>query len=195
MIHLPTTLCGDPSGCDIPGTQPIGRVGGWSQTIPSLRSRVGAAETAELSGSSGAPPRINVISRLEPLTQSTARARVLAVDDQSSFRDVLRDVLRRTDRLEYVAEAESGEAAIELVQRLEPDVVLLDVRMPGLGGIGAARWITAHHPATLVILISTAHPDDLPGEARASGADALIWKSELEPKLLDQIWLRHWSAG
>ncbi len=135
------------------------------------------------------------MSRLESLTQPTARARVLAVDDQLSFRDVLRDVLRRTERLECVAEANSGEAAIELVQRLEPDVVLLDVRMPGLGGIGAARWIRARHPATLVILISTAHPDDLPGEARASGADALIWKSELEPKLLDRIWRQHRSAG
>ncbi len=120
---------------------------------------------------------------------------MLAVDDQLSFRDVLRDVLRRTERLECVAEANSGEAAIELVQRLEPDVVLLDVRMPGLGGIGAARWIRARHPATLVILISTAHPDDLPGEARASGADALIWKSELEPKLLDRIWRQLRSAG
>ena len=133
--------------------------------------------------------------RLESVSQPTARARVLAVDDQPSFRDVLRDVLRRTERLKYVAEAESGETAIDLVARLEPDVVLLDVRMPGLGGIGAAKWIRARHPTTLVILISTAHPDDLPSEARASGADALIWKSELEPKLLDQIWLRHRAAG
>jgi two-component system, NarL family, invasion response regulator UvrY len=131
------------------------------------------------------------MARLVRVTQPAARARVLAVDDQLSFLAVLRDVLRRTDRLEWVGEADSGETAIELAQRLEPDVILMDVRMPGLGGIEAAKRIKARHPSTLMILICTVHPDELPLEARESGIAAVIWKSELEPKLLDEIWLRH----
>jgi DNA-binding NarL/FixJ family response regulator len=120
---------------------------------------------------------------------------VLAADDQLAFLGVLRDVLRRTKRLELVAEADSGETAIELAQRLEPDVVLLDVRMPGLGGIETARRIKTCSPTTLVILISTVHPDELPLELCESGADAVIWKSTLEPKLLDGIWLRFRPQG
>lgn len=131
------------------------------------------------------------MSRLARVTQPATRARVLAVDDQLSFLAVLRDVLRRTDRLEWVGEAESGEMAVELAERLEPDVVLLDVRMPGLGGIEAARRIKARQPLTLVLLISTVHPDELPLEVRDGGIAAVIWKSDLEPKLLDEIWLRH----
>ena len=131
------------------------------------------------------------MARLVRVTQPATRARVLAVDDQLSFLAVLRDVLRRTDRLEWVGEADSGETAIELAQRLEPDVILMDVRMPGLGGIEAAKRIKARQPSTLMILICTVHPDELPLEAPESGATAVIWKSELEPKLLDEIWLRH----
>jgi DNA-binding NarL/FixJ family response regulator len=125
----------------------------------------------------------------------TSRARVLIADDQISFVGVLRDVVRRTERLEVVGEADSGETAVELTRRLEPDIVILDVRMPGLGGIGAAKRIKTRYPSTLVILISTVHPDELPFQPRDSGADAVIWKSELEPKLLDEIWLRQRPLG
>jgi len=131
------------------------------------------------------------MSWLARVPQPATRARVLAVDDHPSFLAVLRDVLRRTDRLECVAEADSGEAAIELAQRLEPDVVLLDVRMPGLGGIEAAKRIKTRQPSTLVILISTVHPDELPVEVHERRIAAVIWKGELEPKLLDELWLRH----
>jgi CheY-like chemotaxis protein len=135
------------------------------------------------------------MTRLRQAPRPALRARVLAVDDQQSFLAVLRDVLGRTDRLEWVGEADSGEMAIEMAEQLEPDVVLLDVRMPGLGGIEASRRIKARYPSTLVILISTVHPDELPLEQRISGTDAVIWKSQLEPKLLDEIWLRHSRSG
>ena len=135
------------------------------------------------------------MASLVRLTAPASRARVLAADDQPSFLGVLRDVLRRTERLELVGEADSGETAIELTRRLEPDVVLLDVRMPGLGGIEAARRIKSRYPSMLVILISTVHPDELPLEPREGVADAVIWKSELELKLLDETWLRHRSPS
>jgi two-component system, NarL family, invasion response regulator UvrY len=131
------------------------------------------------------------MTRLRRVPLPALRARVLAVDDQHSFLAVLRDLLRRTDRLEWVGEADSGEMAIELAEQLKPDIVLLDVRMPGLGGIEAARRIKARYPSTLVVLISTVHPDELPLDLAYGGTDAVIWKSELEPRLLDEIWLRH----
>lgn len=118
------------------------------------------------------------------------RVRVLAVDDHAPFLALLRDVVRATTGLVVVGEAESGERAVEAAHELHPDVVLMDVRMPGLGGIEAAKRIKASRPATLVVLISTTHPDELPRDVEDSGADAVIWKSELQPKLLDETWLR-----
>ncbi len=121
----------------------------------------------------------------------TRRARVLAVDDQTPFLAVLRDLVCATRELEAVAEAQSGERAIEAVRESEPDIVLMDVWMPGMGGIAAAKEIKAGWPSTLVVLISTTHPDEVPLEPDDVCADAVVWKSELGPRLLDDIWLRH----
>src|SRR5215831_1807383 len=107
----------------------------------------------------------------------TRRARVLAVDDQAMFLAVLRKLLCATRELEAVAEADSGERAIEVVRETEPDVVLMDVWMPGMGGFAAAEAIKAAHPSTVVILISTTHPDELGLESDDSSADAIVWKS------------------
>ena len=96
----------------------------------------------------------------------TRRARVLAVDDQTSFLAVLRDLVSATRELEAVAEADSGERAIEAARDTEPDMILMDVWMPGIGGIAAAREIKASRPSTLVVLISTTHPDELPAPTR-----------------------------
>jgi DNA-binding NarL/FixJ family response regulator len=117
--------------------------------------------------------------------------RVLAVDDDRRFLALLRDVVGATAHLELVAEADCGERAVELARELAPDTVLMDVRMPGLGGIGAATLIKSVRPSTLVVLVSTTHPDELPREADGPLADATIWKGELTPRVLDEIWLRH----
>ena len=122
------------------------------------------------------------------------RVRVLAVDDQPLSLALLRDVVRATSRLALIGEADSGERAVEVANELQPDVVLMDVHMPGVGGIEAARRIRARWPATLIVLISTTHPDDLPRAVETSGANAVIWKSELQPKVLDAIWLQ-WHGG
>ena len=130
------------------------------------------------------------MSALEASNQlDCRRARLLAVDDHSAFLALLRDVVRETGQLQVVGEAESGERAIELARQLQPDMVLIDVRMPGIGGIAAATTIKQSRPSTVVVLISTTHPDELP-EADRCGADAVLWKNELRPKVLDEIWLR-----
>jgi DNA-binding NarL/FixJ family response regulator len=124
---------------------------------------------------------------------ASRRAGVLAVDDNVPFLDALSDVIAATAELESVGEARSGEQAVELAQELEPDIVLIDVWMPGLGGIEAARYIKTRHPTTLVALISTTPPNELPRDAGESGADAVICKSDLDPALLDEIWLQYRS--
>lgn len=118
------------------------------------------------------------------------RGRVLMVDDQTGFLAILRDLVRATRQLDAVGEAHSGERAIELAREVEPDIVLIDVWMPGLGGPAAAREIKARRPSTLVILISSTHPDELPLADDDTSADAVIWKSDLDPRMLDEIWLR-----
>ena len=116
---------------------------------------------------------------------------MLVVDDQTSFLAVLRHLVCATRELEPVGEAHSGEQAIEVVREIEPDIVLTDVWMPGIGGIAAAREIKAGWPSILIVLISTTHPEEIPLEPDDVLADAVVWKSELDPRLLDDIWLRH----
>jgi two-component system, NarL family, invasion response regulator UvrY len=120
---------------------------------------------------------------------------VLAVDDRASFLALLRDVVGATDSLTAVGEATSGEAAIDMAAWLRPDMVVMDVRMPGIGGIAAARRIRHEYPATVIVLVSTTHPDELGQRIHQNLADAVIWKSELEPGLLDAVWRRRRSAG
>jgi DNA-binding NarL/FixJ family response regulator len=128
---------------------------------------------------------------IERFTRGDAgRVGVVAVDNDSAFLALLRDVVRATGHLEVVAEAQTGEGAIAAAQEFEPDMVLMDVQMPGIGGLKAAEEIKASRPSTVMILISTTHPDELPPRAAGSCVDAVIWKSVLEPRLLDEIWMR-----
>lgn len=126
----------------------------------------------------------------DALATERRRARVLAVDDQRGFLAVMRTLVEATDHLEPVAEADSAERAIELVSQLEPDMVLMDIWMSGMDGMAAAREIKARRPATVVVLTSTTHPAELPAAAADLEADAVVWKSDLGPRLLDDIWLR-----
>jgi two-component system invasion response regulator UvrY len=116
---------------------------------------------------------------------------VIAVDDRPVFLSVVRDLVGATPGMVVVGEAEGGEQAVALVDALKPDLVLMDVRMPGIGGLQAARKIKAAHPSTIVALISATHPEELSSEAEDCCADALIWKSDLRPRLLEEIWRRH----
>src|ERR671910_266652 len=88
--------------------------------------------------------------------------RVLTVDDQALFRGVARDVIEATPGFEAVGEASSGEQALEAVERLAPELVLLDVRMPGMDGIEVARHLATEHPRTVVVLISIEEGIDVP---------------------------------
>ena len=114
--------------------------------------------------------------------------RVLTVDDQAVFRCVAREVIDATPGFEAIGEAGSGKEALEAVERLAPDLVLLDVRMPGMDGIEVASRLAASHADTRVVLISTEEAVDLPSAARLAGAIPLIRKQDFGPRLLRSLW-------
>jgi two-component system invasion response regulator UvrY len=116
---------------------------------------------------------------------------VVTVDDQAIFRAVARDVIEATPGFRAVGEASSGEEALRLVDELEPQLVLLDVRMPGMDGIETARRLRAAHPAPVVVLVSLAESADLPSSAGACGAAALVRKQDFRPALLRSLWSAH----
>ena len=120
---------------------------------------------------------------------SDAEVSVLIVDDQLPFRLAARAVLRRTDGFTLVGEAADGLEAIDQVQALHPDLVLMDINMPNLGGIDATRQILELVPGTTVFLCSTYQRSDLPPEAETSGAAAYVNKEELGPDVLRQLWM------
>jgi DNA-binding NarL/FixJ family response regulator len=119
---------------------------------------------------------------------------VLVVDDQAPFRIAARAVLRRLAEFELAGEASSGHEAIELVDRLRPELVLMDINMPQMNGIEATRQILAAHPGTVVILCSTYDMRDLPSDAGSSGAAGYVNKEQLGADLLRRIW-EHRDAG
>ena len=110
---------------------------------------------------------------VEPSAGVVTRARVLTVDDDASFLELLRDLVRATAHLEVAGEACSGERAIVVAGQLLPELVLMDIRMPGLGGIKAAGIIKAARRSTLIVMISATHPDETPPDACA-GFGSLI---------------------
>jgi DNA-binding NarL/FixJ family response regulator len=113
--------------------------------------------------------------------------RVLVADDQEPFRRAARAVVAATPGFTLVGEASSGEQAIELAAALLPDLVLLDVRMPGIGGVGAARRIAA----PLTVLIST-HP--APAVIDAENLRFLA-KEDFGPSALCALWQERANAA
>ncbi|MGB8505534.1 response regulator [Mycobacterium sp.] len=113
--------------------------------------------------------------------------RVWVVDDQASFRRAAAATLAAMDAFVMAGECETGESAVDLI-RGDADIVLMDIHMPGMGGIEATRQIRAAHPDLIVVLMSTYDLDDLPAAASDCGAAAYLHKERLSPELLSRIW-------
>jgi len=88
------------------------------------------------------------------MAATRAATRVLVVDDESLVRRILKQILASYQDLELVGEAANGEEAIAAVARLQPDIVVMDIRMPTLDGIAAAREIRAKDPHVKIIGLS-----------------------------------------
>jgi DNA-binding NarL/FixJ family response regulator len=118
--------------------------------------------------------------------------RTLVVDDQAPFRDVMKQLLAVTPGFALAGEAACGEEALAALDTVSPQLVLMDVRMPGIGGIEAARAMAELHPEVVVVLISVHGPEELSSEVvKRAGAAAFARKQQLKPKLLCELWERH----
>ena len=115
------------------------------------------------------------------------KLRLLLVDDQSLFREALRTLLGLQPDFEIVAEAENGERGIALARVHRPDVVLMDLRMPVLGGVEATRRLLAAVPAARVIVLTTFEEDDEIFAALRAGAVGYLLKACSAEKLCESV--------
>jgi DNA-binding NarL/FixJ family response regulator len=114
--------------------------------------------------------------------------RILAVDDHRAFRGALRDLIAAAPGFVLVGQACSGEDAVRNVARLSPQLVLMDVAMPGIGGIAATRAILNTAPGVAILLISVDDPGLHPGMTELGSAVAYARKQDLCPNKLRQVW-------
>lgn len=116
--------------------------------------------------------------------------RVLIVDDQLPFREASRMVVELTEGFEVAGEAENGEEAVELAKTLRPDLVLMDVQMPGINGLEATRQILNLADPPYVLVMSTHESGGFEAPALAAGAFAFLPKSEFSMDELEAAWAR-----
>jgi len=116
--------------------------------------------------------------------------RVLTVDDQEPFRRAARRLIEATPGFCAAGEAASGEDGVTAAMSGEVDLMLMDVRLPGIDGIEATRRIRAARPDIEVLLVSSAAAQDLPPGASECGALAVRRKDELRPSVLLELWGR-----
>ena len=114
--------------------------------------------------------------------------RIVIVDDQPPFREAARLVVDLLDGFDVVGEATSGEEALAVVEALSPDLVLMDINLPGMSGVEATRRLRAAHPEVVTVLVSTYEVEDLPRGADSSGALAYVHKEDLDADLVEQLW-------
>lgn len=124
----------------------------------------------------------------EGVDVTTRTVRVIVVDDQEPFRSAARMVVELTDGFELAGEAATGEDGVRLVRDLRPDLVLMDVKMPGIDGFEATRRVRSADPDAKVILVSTYDAGDVAERALAAGAIAFISKSDFAPDALAAAW-------
>jgi DNA-binding NarL/FixJ family response regulator len=113
--------------------------------------------------------------------------RVLIVDDQALVRAGFHAILDGKDDIEVVAEAADGQQALTLARDLNPDVVLMDIRMPGLDGIQATRRLLSHDNAPKVLMLTTFDLDEYLYEAMRAGASGFLLKDVPRDQLIDAV--------
>ncbi len=113
--------------------------------------------------------------------------RVLLVDDETLVRSGLRLILEGDRRVQIVGEAIDGEAALAAVADTQPDVVLMDIRMPRMDGLAATEHILAAHPGTRIIVLTSFDVDDLVPRALRVGATGYLLKDAPPRELIEAV--------
>jgi len=126
---------------------------------------------------------IPVNGEVEPVA-----VRVLIVDDQEPFRMAARMVVEATDGFDVAGEVETGEAAVEAARTLDPDLVLMDVNLPGINGLEATRQILDGSDRVVILLLSTYEEEEYGPRAAECGAAAYVPKSSFGPDRLADAW-------
>ena len=114
--------------------------------------------------------------------------RVLLVDDQAPFRRAMGAVVEEATGFEVVGEARTGEECVIAASELHPDLVLMDVNLPGIDGLEATRQLRGATSPPVVLLVSTYDEDAGAHFVAESGAEAYLTKSALEPDRLRDVW-------
>ena len=114
-------------------------------------------------------------------------SRILIVDDHAILRGGLVSLLSTTDDLEVVGEAENGQEAVRLAEELEPDVVLMDLSMPGMNGVEATALIRAQDPSISILVLTSLADRSWIMEAVEAGADGYLLKHAEPEVILDGI--------
>jgi CheY-like chemotaxis protein len=112
--------------------------------------------------------------------------KVLVVDDQDPFRRAMAAVVEATDGFVVLGAVASGEESIEAVRVMQPDLVLMDVNLPGISGVDATRVISALESGPVVVLLSTYDEDEF--DQAGCGAAAYVAKALFSPDRLEQVW-------
>ena len=115
-----------------------------------------------------------------PLRDGEDMFRVILVDDQPIFRDIIRGVLQRTGRFQFIGEAADGAEAVDLYNRVMPDVVVMDVQMPSMTGFEATVRIREQHPEAVIILTSMQSDAGFARIAVESGARGFVPKRHVD---------------
>ena len=112
---------------------------------------------------------------------------IVLVDDHKIMRDGIKAILKHSDEFRVVGEAENGADAVQLAKREKPDIVLIDIGLPGLSGIDATAEIIRHCPETRVIVLSMYDDEHSVVSAIRSGARAFVLKKASDDDLLDAL--------
>jgi DNA-binding NarL/FixJ family response regulator len=115
------------------------------------------------------------------------KARILIVDDNIHVRRGVHCILECRGGWEVCGEAATGLEAVELAKRLQPDIVLMDISMPGMSGLEATRHIRDIAPRSKVIILSIHESDHVVHKAREAGAQGYVFKSDLDRDLLNTV--------
>ncbi|MBY0375842.1 MAG: response regulator transcription factor [Bryobacteraceae bacterium] len=115
------------------------------------------------------------------------RKRVLLVDDHKIMRDGIRAILKIHDEFDVIGETDNGADAVNLVRQLRPDLVLMDIGLPGLNGIEATTEILRHQPETRVVILSMYDDEHSVVSAIRSGARAFVLKRASDGDLIDAL--------